>query len=97
MKINWNIDRADTLKIVKICERYESKPERTGRGYRRQNLLMDLTACHGNGTPLDLDKLLAADEFNFLHDVEGISRKIDRDTGRLTDCFLPRCAAKVPA
>lgn len=53
---------------------------------------MDISACHANGTPLDLDKLLAADDFNFAHDVFGIRRHIDRDTGEIMDCFVPRCA-----
>ena len=54
---------------------------------------MDLTACHANGTPLDLEKLRAADDFTLVHDVVGIARHLDRTTGQLTGCFLPRCAA----
>jgi hypothetical protein len=67
------------------------------RADRRINLIMDLTACHANGTPLRLADLLAADDFNVAHDVGGISRHIDHDTGRLTGCFLPRFAAKQAA
>ncbi len=55
-------------------------------------LEMDLTAAHANGCPLDLEKLAAFDDFNLLHDVLGIRRHIDRTTGQLGDCFLPRCA-----
>lgn len=60
--------------------------------YRRDFLLMDLGAADGvNGNPpLDWDRLLEADDFNFLHDLEGISRHMDRSTGRLGDCFVPR-------
>lgn len=53
---------------------------------------MDITACHANGAPLRLAELLAADDFNFVHDVFGISRHICRDTGGLTDNFRPRFA-----
>ncbi|MDD5106076.1 MAG: hypothetical protein PHC49_10715 [Desulfuromonadaceae bacterium] len=53
---------------------------------------MDITATHANGCPLDLDKLLAADDSNFLHDVIGIIRHIDRRSGQLINCFLPRYA-----
>ena len=53
---------------------------------------MDVTACHANGCPLDLVKLLAAPRFDFIHDVGGIRQHLDRETGELRDCFLPRCA-----
>lgn len=53
---------------------------------------MDVTACHANGCPLDLEKLLHADAFNFSHDVFGIARYINRNTGKLENCFVPRCA-----
>jgi len=53
-------------------------------------LEMDLTACHANGNPLDLEKLLASPDSGIVHDVFGISRNIDRETGKLQNCFLPR-------
>ena len=53
---------------------------------------MDLTAVHCNGCPLDLQKLVESSNTDFLHDVFGIRQHIDRDTGKLTDCFFPRCA-----
>jgi hypothetical protein len=56
------------------------------------DLNMDVTATHCNGTPLDLEKLLAFDEFNVAHDIYGIMDCIDRNTGKLTSGFLPRCA-----
>ena len=55
-------------------------------------LQMDITACHCNGTPLDIQKLLGFDDFNFKHDVYGINRHLDRTTGKLMNCFLPRCS-----
>ena len=54
---------------------------------------MDITATHANGCPLDLERLLDADDFNFAHDVFGIARHLNRDTGQL-ERFLPRMAAK---
>jgi hypothetical protein len=58
----------------------------------RLSLAMDLTATHANGCPMDFAKLLAADDFNFKHDIVGIVNHIDRRTGELTDHFFPRCA-----
>lgn len=55
-------------------------------------LTMDLTATHANGCPLDFDCLLSFGDRDFAHDVAGIMHHIDRDTGRLTDHFVPRCA-----
>jgi hypothetical protein len=61
-------------------------------------LEMDLAATHANGCPLDFAKLLAFDDFNFGHDIRGIQGHIDRRvTGKLMNCFLPRCAKPVTA
>ncbi len=57
-----------------------------------QSMEMDLEAVHCNDCPMDFKKLLAADNFNLMHDVIGIINCIDRDTGKLTRCFLPRCS-----
>lgn len=51
---------------------------------------MDITATHCNGNPLRLNDLLAADDFNLLHDVSGIAHHLDRETGKLGGHFLPR-------
>ncbi|MFP3944396.1 MAG: hypothetical protein ACLFWF_10910 [Alphaproteobacteria bacterium] len=61
---------------------------------RREDLTMDLTACHANGCPLWLNDLLRADKFNFAHDVLQIPGHIDRRTGMLNSRFLPRFARK---
>lgn len=53
-------------------------------------LEMDISATHANGNPLRLAELLAAPQADFAHDIFGIRRHIDRETGRLTDCFQPR-------
>lgn len=56
--------------------------------------LMDLEACHCNGCPLDLVALAAADrEEDVVHDVAGISRYLNRDTGKLEEHFWPRYAS----
>jgi len=58
----------------------------------RCSALMDLEACHISGTPLDWDALADGDVQDVAHDVFGIIHHIDRDTGRLGDCFSPRFA-----
>ena len=70
------VDRAETLTVMRI---------------NRMDLTMDLGAAHSH-TPMDLEKLLYFDDFSFAHDIDGISNCIDRNTGELRNCFLPRCA-----
>lgn len=77
------VDRADRL--------YRAQGQRINRG----SLEMDLSATHVT-TPLRLNDLLAADNFNFIHDIAGIMRHLDRSTGQLQDHFLPRFAQPVP-
>lgn len=60
----------------------------------RMPFIMDLCAADGvNGNPpIDLDALADADQFNFIHDVGGIVRHLDRSTGKIGGCFIPRYA-----
>lgn len=90
-----NLDQA-----AKAAERFEAlTPRSVRKGYARINLVMDLTAADGvNGNrPLDWERFLSADDFNFMHDLGGISRHIDRTTGRLGGHFLPRFTLKQSA
>jgi hypothetical protein len=58
----------------------------------KQGLEMDLLAVHANGCPLDFEYLFSSDKFSFIHDIYGIQRHIDRETGQLQNNFVPRCA-----
>jgi hypothetical protein len=58
-----------------------------------RDVLMDLEACHCNGCALDLKGLLGANDQDFIHDVLGIRRHINRRTGKLEDAFSPRYEA----
>lgn len=55
------------------------------------SLHMDMAAVN-NHQPLDLDQLLNSHNHDFLHDICGIIKNIDRKTGTLDNGFLPRCA-----
>lgn len=57
-------------------------------------LLMDITACHVNACPLNLGELYAAKDSDFYHDLIGIVSHINRTTGKLEDCFVPRYARR---
>ena len=56
------------------------------------NLKMDIEAAHISGNPMDLKKLLSAPVGDFLHDVCGIIKNLNRETGKLENCFVPRCS-----
>lgn len=88
--INWNVSRRDAETISKIADRILadlSTPD------DKMTIVMDLTACHANGVELRLAELLAADKFDLSHDYYGIRRHLNRTTGILEGCFLPRYAA----
>lgn len=78
--------------ISKIAHRASAMAAQNGMEYKVLTANMDISACHANGCPLKLDELLAADDFTFAHDVFGIRQHINRSTGQLEDCFLPRTA-----
>lgn len=90
---SFKCSKKDQQKITSIAKRAVSLAASNGIEYGLMTADMDITACHCNGMELDLDKLAAADDSNFAHDVFGIRRHIDRETGQLKDCFVPRYAA----
>jgi len=57
------------------------------------SLQMDIVATHISGCKLKLQELLDAALFDFAHDICGIMHHIDRTTGKLQNCFVPRYAA----
>lgn len=95
--VSFDVTREEFARIERILERAKELglcrgPRSGGHWYEPLTLMMDLEACHANGCPLDFDRLLSADDFNFTHDIAGIARHMDRETGKLTGCFLPRFA-----
>ena len=57
---------------------------------------MDVSAVHMNDIPLRLTAFLEADNFNFAHDYCGIQKHLNRETGKLENCFVPRFAKPIP-
>jgi hypothetical protein len=88
--VRLNAPAPDRDLIQKIFRRAQSLYEEHGVKQDWLALHMDISACHLNGNPLRLDDLLAADAVNFMHDISGIHRHLDRTTGQLGGCFRPR-------
>lgn len=88
--IDWHVSKTENDLIVKIAQRVERDLQSPDN---RMTIIMDLTACHANGCQLKLAELLDAAPFDFSHDYYGIRLHINRTTGKLEGCFLPRYAA----
>lgn len=90
---DWSLITPDEKAIIfKIVERFEKKFGRPP-GYQRLNLVMDISAAH-LACPMDLESLLESDAVTFGHDIGGITRHINRGTGELEGCFIPRTARR---
>jgi hypothetical protein len=90
--IDFSTTKEEMDLIVKIAKRAEPMFADAGIGWDQVGFLMDMRACHANGTPLDFERLLSFPDFDFAHDVFGIRRHLDRSNGEIKDFFLPRCS-----
>lgn len=89
-QVSFDVSREDAALIERITGRAVRLYAKAGHTIDGLSMLMDVTATHANGCPLKLAELADADEFNFAHDIGGIVRHLDRETGHLGGCFLPR-------
>lgn len=87
--VDWNKASDNTVKMAHAIAR-RARDEGIIKG-STMDLEMDITAA-ATVLPMKLNELYKEKTFNFFHDVCGIMRHIDRDTGNLMHCFLPRCA-----
>lgn len=83
------LNKSEINTIDMIADRAVVIAGKHGHTYRKSDAFMDIMYCH-ESCPLDLDGLATADDSNFIHDVFGINRHLNRNTGKLEDCFLPR-------
>jgi len=84
--------RDDLSTIRHIAKRAVAMAATAGIDASRLDFEMDISACHANGCPLRLEKLLAATDFDFSHDILGIRKNLNRETGGLYGNFHPRYA-----
>lgn len=80
----------DSELILRIVDRAQLHfPDR-----ERRHIYTDIVAVIAGGVPLRLEDWLAADDFNFVHDIVGIERHLNRQTFQLMQCFTPRFAQR---
>jgi hypothetical protein len=84
-------DKREAKLLTEIVDRAEKLARRFNQPTVRAAIAIDLVMAH-RMQPLDLELLLAAADGNFAHDVFGIMRHIDRNSGVMRDCFVPRFA-----
>ena len=84
--VKFNTTKEEAALITKIVER----AKKNDVSINKLNSILDITATHCNGNPLRLATFLHADNFNFNHDFYGIRENLDRNSGKLLNCFLPR-------
>lgn len=92
MILNWKVTQEEHDLIVRIANKAARIAAQHGITYSQRDAVMDLTAVHANGCPLDLEGLAEGLTTDFTHDVFGIADHLDRETGHLMDCFTPRYA-----
>lgn len=94
---NWNTNKAIAKQIDKCAKRAVEFAKSKGiKDYDFMTARLDLDAVHSNGCPLDFERMLYAADFDFGHDIFGINHHLDRETGKLRNCFVPRLALKQP-
>lgn len=91
MEISFDVTSHEHDTILKLARRARSAEKGCPRDIMAWT--MDFSVVHANGNPLRLDALLAADDFNFMHDAFGICRHLNRETGKLENFFSPRYSA----
>ena len=87
--MQYKASKHDLLLLSQISDRYLKRFSKSGK---KIDVMMDLEAVISNGCPLRLADLLAANDFNFFHEVCGIRENLNRETGALQNFFLPRFA-----
>jgi hypothetical protein len=90
-QISFEVSAADAIGIKQVIQKAVSLKliKRTERMHHEMNLC----AVVAQGCPIDFARMLdnnARGNFDFAHDLFGIDRHIDRSTGRLSGCFVPR-------
>ncbi len=80
-----------TKEDLRIIGQLAARAIELGVPRAQMDLVMDLELAHSE-TPLRLRDMEGAQPSDLIHDVAGIVRHLDRETGELRDCFLPRYA-----
>lgn len=87
----------EAVLIESIADRAVQIAARHGRCILVWLVYNDVMTVHRGPCRLDLDRLLAASDSDFAHDVFGIEARLNRQTRTLEGCFRPRFHARAEA
>jgi hypothetical protein len=87
-ELNFCLTADDRLNALEVAKRATTLIP----GIDRMSVLMDLSVVHNHHYKLDFERMASADDFNLAHDIAGIAYHLNRSTGKLRDCFVPRFA-----
>lgn len=85
----FDVSPDDSRLIHKLAVRMVSLFIHSGVQVSLLECEMDLTAAH-NSCPLDLLAMLNGSSLDLSHDLGGIRRHLNRRTGEIEGCFVPR-------
>lgn len=89
MIMDFKLSKKDRAALDKVIARAKKELVITDV----QDMDMSLTACHKYDVKLDFEKMLRAKVSDLGHDIYGIIRHINPETGKLGRHFHPRCHA----
>ncbi len=89
----WILELNTTMAELELISKIANRLIEMGARGEKIDIVMDLEATH-HSTPLDLQGLLNSKDGDFAHDMIGIYANLNRNTGKLENCFIPRFAAK---
>jgi len=88
--INWDLSLEEEVLVGKIAEKAIKQVKLIYPKISKLDLIMNIVAVHNENGKLRLEDWLNADDQNFFHDIFGIMRHIDKETGKLKNFFEPR-------
>ena len=92
--LNHHLNDADMTLAMTIARSASNLARNAGQDISPLEFVLDLATTHNHACPLDFAAMATGNPADVAHDVFGIRRHLDRETGLLTDCFLPRFAAR---
>ena len=84
-------DRSQFELMSRIADRGLVVLTYAGVQTKKLDIMMDLEYTN-DVIPLDLQKFIDFDDGNFNHDISGIYANFSRETLKMDNMFLPRCA-----
>ena len=77
---------------IKVIGEIVNRAVTINPSYNKTTVMMDLLVLYDNRLKMRWEELLNAPALDFMHDINGINRHLNRNTYKLEDGFCPRYA-----